>query len=385
MITPTIHKPVVAALLLTAFAFNPLFAKETAKPSPPVEEEIPVVQLAILLDTSGSMQGLISQAKTQLWKIVNEFISAKQNGKTPVVQVALYEYGNSSANKKDHYIRQLIPLSRDLDTVSEKLFELTTNGGEEYCGAVIRECTKNLGWDPSPKTYKAIFIAGNEPFTQGPVNAIKACSNAIKNGIIVNTIHCGSDYNGRKTKWAAGADAADGKYLVIDHNQSVTDIETPHDKEIEKLNEELNRTYIYYGRKGLLGKEKQIMQDRNAKNAAPAAVQARIVTKASSNYTNSSWDVVDASKQKGFDISKIKDADLPEEMKTMTLEERKAYVAKMAANRTEIQAKIREAGKKRAAFIAEKAKESGKEDTLGDAISTAVREQAGKKAIIWKK
>ena len=42
-----------------------------------------VIQMAILLDTSGSMEGLIEQAKTQLWKIVNEMALAKKHGKVP--------------------------------------------------------------------------------------------------------------------------------------------------------------------------------------------------------------------------------------------------------------------------------------------------------------
>ena len=77
----------------------------------------PVVQLAILLDTSGSMEGLIAQAKTQLWKIVNQFIAAKQGGKVPIVQVALYEYGNSGLSQDTQWIRQIQPLTRDLDKI----------------------------------------------------------------------------------------------------------------------------------------------------------------------------------------------------------------------------------------------------------------------------
>ena len=36
------------------------------------QENKNLIQMAILLDTSGSMDGLIEQAKAQLWKIVNE-------------------------------------------------------------------------------------------------------------------------------------------------------------------------------------------------------------------------------------------------------------------------------------------------------------------------
>lgn len=102
------------------------------------------VQIAILLDTSGSMSGLIEQTKTQLWKVVNTFIDSKQNGQVPFVEVALYEYGNSGLAAEDNWIRQIQPLTRDLDQISEDLFSLATNGGEEYCGAVIKKATADL-------------------------------------------------------------------------------------------------------------------------------------------------------------------------------------------------------------------------------------------------
>src|SRR3954447_15815674 len=126
----------------------------------------PLVQLAILLDTSNSMDGLIEQTKGQLWKIVNQFINARQAGKRPEVQVALYEYGKSTLSAHNGYIRQIQPLTTDLDKISEELFALKTNGGEEYCGWVIREAVNRLAWSKRSDDLKVIFIAGNEPFTQ---------------------------------------------------------------------------------------------------------------------------------------------------------------------------------------------------------------------------
>src|SRR6185436_11422585 len=118
-------------------------AAESVKPA----TDQPVVQLAILLDTSNSMDGLIAQAKTQLWNIVNEFATAKQDGKAPRVQVALYEYGNQGLSREKGWVRQVVPLSDDLDKLSEQLFSLTTGGGEEYCAWVIRDAVKGLEWD----------------------------------------------------------------------------------------------------------------------------------------------------------------------------------------------------------------------------------------------
>ena len=274
-------------LIATALTACLTIAKDVQPPAPVAEiakvetaADTPLVQIAVLLDTSGSMSGLIEQAKTQLWKLVNEFITAKQDGKTPAVQVALYEYGKSSLRADENWIRQIQPLTRDLDKVSEELFALTTNGGEEYCGAVIERATKDLAWDANPKVYKAIFIAGNEPFTQGPVDSKKSCQNAIAKGIIVNTIHCGTEAQGIAEHWNQGALLADGKYLVIDQNQAIVHIEAPQDKEIVKLNKQLNRTYINYGSAAPAAKARQIEQDNNAAaNAQSGAEVQRVISK----------------------------------------------------------------------------------------------------------
>jgi hypothetical protein len=188
-------KALTQLLCLTTFSFTTGAALlPAAEPTQDkaIRDNEALVQIAILLDTSSSMDGLIEQAKSQLWKIVNEFNDAKQGDKTPVVQVALYEYGNTNLSIGTNYIRQVLPFTRDLDQVSEQLFKLTTNGGDEYCGAVIREALDKLSWDNNSKTYKVIFIAGNEPFTQGPISANDACKAAIQKGVVINTIHCGN-------------------------------------------------------------------------------------------------------------------------------------------------------------------------------------------------
>ncbi|WP_232815682.1 vWA domain-containing protein [Chryseobacterium capnotolerans] len=111
------------------------------------------IQVALLLDTSNSMDGLIDQAKSRLWNIVNTLTTLKYNGQAPQVEIALYEYGNDGL-RDENYIRQVTPLTQDLDLVSEKLFALRTNGGSEYCGAVIRDAASNLNWDGNEKKYE---------------------------------------------------------------------------------------------------------------------------------------------------------------------------------------------------------------------------------------
>ena len=375
------HALASAALVLGIFSLRS--AAETVKPA----ADQPVVQLAILLDTSNSMDGLIAQAKTQLWNIVNEFATAKQDGKAPRVQVALYQYGNNGLSEKKGWVQQVVPLTDDLDKLSEQLFALKTNGGEEYCGWVIKDAVRDLAWDSSPKTYKAIFIAGNEPFTQGPVSYVTSCKAAIAKGIIVNTIHCGPEQEGIEGKWKDGAALADGRYIVINQDARMTSIAAPQDKDIAVLNDKLNSTYIAYGFRGHEGKARQEAQDKNAA-AAPAGstvLATRVASKSSANYNNAGWDLVDRAKDKGFDISKVKDEELPEELRKLGADERKEFIAKKTAEREALQKELGALATAREKFVAGKMKETGKDTTLGVAVSKAVREQAAKKGVVFEK
>lgn len=372
---------IIAAFAALAFTCAAV-AKDEIKPAPPAPAKKPLVQLAVLLDTSGSMQGLIDQARGQLWKIVNEFLKAKQDGQTPEVQVALYEYGKSSLPAQSGWIRQIQPLTTDLDKISEDLFALKTDGGEEYCGWVIKDAVADLAWSDDPKVYRAIIIAGNEPFTQGPVNYAESCKAAIAKGIIVNTIHCGPEAEGIATKWQDGALLADGKYMVIDQNRAVVHIEAPQDMELAKLGSELNQTYLAFGASGRAAAERQSLQDRNAMALAPAsgAVVQRAVTKASANYQNASWDLVDAAKDTSFKLEEVKPADLPAEMQKMTEAERKEFIEKKARDRAELQAKIQTLNAEREKYVAAQMKQNAATNTLDVVVTTAVREQAAKRS-----
>jgi hypothetical protein len=347
-----------------------------------LKSEKPLVQIAVLLDTSNSMDGLIAQAKTQLWSLVSEFIFAKRNGVEPEIQVALYEYGNDSLNAQTGYIRQVLPFTTDLDKVSEELFVLKTNGGQEYCGWVIQEATRSLKWSISLNDLKVIFIAGNEPFTQGNVDYNKSCKEAIAKGIIVNTIFCGPESEGINTHWKDGAVLADGSFLNIDQNRRVVQINAPHDKEIAELNNKLNETYIAFGSNGTAGQERQIEQDKNAASISMANNSSRALAKSSQNYLNSDWDLVDALKAKQVDLKDIKREDLPENMQAMSIDERKTYADSKAAERLTIQKRIQELNTQRETYIQNEMKKqaSGQSaNTLGSAMNSTIRQQAMQK------
>ena len=352
-------------------------AAAPARPAVPVVR--PAVQLAILLDTSGSMDGLIDQAKSQLWKIVNDMARAKKNGSAPQLEVALYEYGKNSIPASEGYLRMIVPLTTDLDRISEELFKLQTNGGSEFCGQVIQQASQGLNWSRKVDDLKMIFIAGNEPFTQGNVDYRQACRDAIARGIIVNTVFCGNFQEGVQTSWKDGADLADGRYLNIDQNQVVAAISAPQDAEIARLNNELNGTYFAFGAEGRKGKERQEAQDRNAAAASPEAAVQRAVAKSSGQYQNATWDLVDAVKAGQVKLEEVKADDLPEEMRKLTLAEQKQYLEKVGRKRAEVQKRVSQLNQEREKYVAAERKKQATDNTLDAAIIKTVREQAAKK------
>jgi hypothetical protein len=341
------------------------------------------IKVALLLDTSNSMDGLINQAKTQLWEIVNELSYAKCENQNPDLMIALYEYGNDNLSSREGYIRQVIGFSSDLDEISEKLFSLRTNGGNEFCGEVIHTSLRQLDWGNNKKDLKLIFIAGNEPFTQGKINYKDAATQANEQDITINTIFCGNYQNGVSGKWQDGARLTHGDYMTIDHNEQIVHITSPYDDIIIQLNNRLNDTYIYYGDTGRSKMKLQAEQDSNAAELNEVVVVKRAVSKSSRIYKNSSWDLVDAEKEEGFSYSKVDKKSLPVQLQNKTSDEIKKYVALQGKKRQEIQQKIKELNTKRNDFVAKKRKETNANNGLESAMLNAIKKQAKQKDYIW--
>ncbi|MDO6517496.1 vWA domain-containing protein [Zobellia uliginosa] len=392
------HTKQILGLALMSFALTAMYGcepkakKTTAAPvmaqalNPPGKDKPKnnTVKIALLLDTSNSMDGLINQAKSQLWDIVNKFTHAKcGNEQRPELQIALYQYGNDNLSSNEGYIQQVLNFSGDLDEISEKLFSLTTNGGEEFCGEVIHTSLKQLDWGNNPDNLKMIFIAGNEPFNQGKLNYKDAVTNAKEKDIVVNTIFCGNYEQGINTEWKNGATLTGGEYIAIDHNRKVVHIDTPYDDVIIKLNSKLNQTYISYGAMGSAKMEKQRVQDDNAYELEEAVAVKRAVSKSSRLYNNKQWDLVDASKDESFNISEVKKEELPKELKGKSETEIKAYIEEKKSDRAKIQAEIQELNAKREKFIAEQQQE-GEKGELENAMLEAIKKQAAKKDYKWE-
>ncbi|WP_241567037.1 VWA domain-containing protein [Hahella sp. KA22] len=346
----------------------------------------PRIQLAILLDTSSSMDGLINQTRNQLWKMVDEFSKAKKNGVTPILEVAVYEYGNDGLSSQNGYIRQVTGLTRELDRVSEALFSLTTNGGDEFCGYAINSAVKQLQWSQSSNDIRAIFIAGNEPFTQGPVSFREAIALAKQKDITVNTIFAGAYNEGGESGWRQGAQLAGGNYMSIDQDQQVAQIEAPQDKEIAILNARLNETYVPYGAGGAAASKRQYEQDANSQNVSLGLLAQRAKSKASVAYDNASWDLVDAYEAGDVALEEVEAEALPEPMVGMSKQEKEEYIETKKTERKVLQDKIKALSDERDVYIAEENRKAAKSDgnTVDEALISAIRKQGEQKAFEFK-
>lgn len=343
----------------------------------------PKIQAAILLDVSNSMDGLIEQAKAQLWNMVTVMGKAKcENEVTPLLEIALYEYGRSTNNVKQGYVKKVNGFISDLDSLSQNLFSLTTNGGDEYCGQVIYTSMDELAWDANSASYKVIFIAGNEDFLQGNLHYAKACNEAKSKGVIVNTIYCGSRIDGIREHWNLGAECGNGSFSNINQGARIEDIATPYDSLLYSYNEKLNATYVAYGTSADYYLSNQALQDKNNETLSKTAGIKRIKAKSENQvYKNSQWDLVDAKEKDGdgfFD--KLDKKSLPDSLKNKTKEELKALVNKKSMERSNVQNEIKKLNAQRDAYIAaERVKNAATRNnapTLETEVEKTIREQA---------
>jgi len=369
--------PITTVVLIAIFALSS-FVSTSPKTIKPAE---PKIQVAILLDVSGSMDGLIEQAKAQLWNMVNTLGKAKCDGSvTPKIEIALYEYGRSNNDVKAGYVKQINGFINDMDSLSENLFSLKTNGGDEYCGQVIYTSLQQLQWDAAPENYKVIFIAGNEDFLQGNLHYTKACTEAKNKGVIVNTIYCGDKMQGIREHWNLAGECGNGSFTNINQNAREEEIPTPYDSLLITMNGNLNSTYVSYGYAGASYAAKQSSMDQ--KNAAASKKQqmARIKTKANSKvYDNSKWDLVDANAIGNLEVVIADKNALPDSLKNKTKEEIKVIVEQKTKERALVNQQITELSARRDAYIAEERKKMAaakQENTLETEVEKIIKEQA---------
>lgn len=236
-------------------------------------------------------------------------------------------------------------------------------------------------------------MCGNEAVDQDKtVTLDSVAAKAKKAGVVVNTIYCGAGNSTEAAAWAKFGALCGGRHADIDMNRAAQQVavKTEFDDQILKLSDQLNTTYVVYGKEGKGKAENQLAQDANAvrnvaakgpggTTAAPTAAIGRAESKAMVLYNCPTWDLVDRMKEKDFDLSKIKEEDLCDELKKIKPEERLAYLKKKAAERDEIQKKIVELSAKRQKKVDEERAKNPKtagEKALDEALKGTVREQA---------
>lgn len=334
------------------------------------------VDVVFCVDRSGSMDRVIETAKRKIWTIVNEVAQQKP---TPVLRIGLIGYGSADKDIK------FFPLSTDLDKVYENLTTFRCDmGGDEWVGWALQQAVERMEWAAEKKALKMVFMVGNETAAQGREDVMytKTAPMAIKKDISVNAIYCGKPSTEEEKTWRELASLADGLYSQIDLSGGEVTIQTPQDKRLVELNQKLNTTYVPFGAHGALGKEKQELADRTTSSAGAAPAEAaRATAKANAVYNNASWDLIDACKEKEFDLSKVKTEDLPKEMQAMTPEQRKAHLEKVRMEREAIQKEIVSVGAERQKFIdAEMKKKNLTADaSFDEAVRRTIQEQAAKR------
>ncbi len=344
--------------------------------APQPEEKKGFIDVVFCIDRSGSMQQVIDTAKEKVWGIVSEIAKSKP---TPVLRIGLIGYG--SADREFRFFG----LTDDLDNVYKNLMTFRTDmGGDEWVGAVVKKAVDEMEWSKSKDALKIIFVVGNETAAQGREDVLytKTVPEAIKKDIMVNAVYCGSPNADEQRTWMEVAKLADGAYTKIDLSGGAITIPTPMDKDLVDLNAKLNGTYVPYGKHGAEGQKNQVEQDSNSNsNGGTSNGAQRAQAKAWSGYNCRSWDLVDASKEKDFKLEDVKAEDLPKDMQSMTMDERRAHLAKKGAERDAVNKQINETGQKRQKFIDDEIKAKGlsQANAFDEAVRATIRSQAAKR------
>jgi hypothetical protein len=358
---------------LTLAAFLVAAVQNPAQENP---EAPPQVEVVFVLDTTGSMGGLLEGAKKKIWSIASEIARGKPS---PRLKVGLVAY----RDKGDAYVTRVTDLNEDLDKVYGELLAFRADGGGDHPENVrqgLHDALTKIGWSKDKATLRIMFLVGDAPphldYTDVPT-VEDLCLTSVKAGILINTVRCGPNAETGKV-WKQIADRSEGSFFSIDQTGGVVAIATPFDKELGELSDRLGGTVVGFGdarkRAALASAES------GARDYAGGAKADRAVAKAAAPR-HSEDDLVDALREKRVKLEELKEEQLPQELKKMTSEERKAHLEKKAKEREELRAKIVELSKKRDEFLAEELKKRGAKDSFDSSVLEALSEQAAKKGI----
>ena len=352
------------------------------------QEAHPTIDVVFVLDTTGSMGGLIQSAKEKIWSIAS---TLAQGTPTPKIRVGLLAY----RDRGDSYITKSFPLTENLDAMFSTLMGYTADGGgdtPESVNQALKEAVTNFEWSQDKGTYKTIFLVGDAPphmDYKEDVPYTVSLQNAAQKGIIVNTVQCGAASDTERF-WREIALKGEGRYAKVDQNGGAASATSPYDDKIAALSRELDETRLYYGdeRKQAEGKVKQALGAGIADSAPASSVAGRAIWNASkvgaTNFRGDNELVGDITDKK-TSLDAVKESDLPSELKSLSKAERQKKVDALSAKRKALQDEITALSEKRQSYLSAQAKASGKDKNSLDAeLYKAIQEEGGKKGIIYK-
>ncbi|HEX8557147.1 MAG TPA: vWA domain-containing protein [Pyrinomonadaceae bacterium] len=374
-----------SAMLKTGVAPSP--ARET-----PAEEKAAggqTLEMVFVLDTTGSMGGLIEGAKQRIWGIVNEVM---QTPARPAVRVGLVAYRDEG----DAYVTQVLPLTNDLDKVYTTLMEYRAEGGgdgPENVRRALADGVRRAGWSKSSAgTAQIVFLVGDAPphddYAQEP-DALSTTAEAVRAGMVVNTIQCGADPQ-TQAVWQQIARRGEGQYFRIAQDGGVQSVATPYDSRLSELGNRLGATYVAYG--GGAGADGERFRDEAAARqartettvagAAPVAAQADRAVNKALNRDAYVGDLLQSIENGSVKLDEVKADDLPADLKKLSDADRRKEVGRRLAERQKIRDEIVALNKQRDAYInAERGKRSGSRTGFDAAVAAALREQLSRKGI----
>jgi hypothetical protein len=375
-----------AAIMVAAILSCSITFAQDAPEKKPEADQTPVVEVVFVLDTTGSMGGLIQGAKQKIWSIVNHIAEGKP---TPTIKVGLVAY----RDKGDAYVTKVHDLSEDLDDIFGKLSAFTADGGGDGPESVnqgLYEAVTKITWSSDDKTVRTIFLVGDYPphmDYQDDVKYPETCKMAVKKDIVINTVQCGG-YSGTTPVWQEIAKLSEGVFVQIAQSGGVVAVETPYDKKLAELGRDLDGTVIHFGKAEERRREAEKL-DKGAELAEGSgysgAAADRAESKAKSKPAAPGKDLVSEAEEENFDLNKLKDDELPEEMQKMTKEEREKYIEEKRVEREKLQKEIEELSRKRQEYIAgELKKRGGARDAFDEKVIESVKKQAEKKGIAYE-
>jgi hypothetical protein len=353
-------------------------------PPPPPLAPAPRIEVVFVLDTTGSMSGLIEGAKRKIWSIANQMASGQPR---PEIRMGLIGY----RDRGDAYVTRVRDLGPDVDGLYGELQQLSAGGGgdtPESVNQALHEAVTRMSWTPGQEVYKVVFLVGDAPphmDYQDDVPYAESVRLARSRGIVINTMQCG-DMSSTKTVWQSIATSGSGRYAAIRQDGGMVAIATPMDDDLARLNRDLADTVIAYG----AAEERAELEDkrRRALEAPAPAAASRLsfMAKTGGRVNSGRADLVDAVKDGLTDAASLDEEALPEEMRAMEPSERQTFVARKLEARTRIQQRIAELSEKRDAFVRaeqDRLAEAGEGDGFDQQVLDAIRTQAAAKGIAY--